>query len=1025
MIKRALTFSQQRNAEVKGQNREREVSKGSMSKHIWPLSPPQKARINECVHELTDREIKNDDILQTISLPQVNVLILMTPARVLVYNMKPLALVASHERSSESISEFGLNRSITPSTALDRDVNGLLSQQESYSLIWNQGKVVFYVVTERNFILSYQILKSSTNLTTFKEYGIPVIDVGKIREDIDHDFDDTLDNDTLTVFERNKASRIIQNGYTVTKDKGFLQFLSVNQDNINELPVKKLELRLKVVLKFDYQIIDLFGFKRLLEGNKSKAEESLLVLFPHGLQLLSLEEFKLKKTSLVELTNGKEICFNAGHLIVISKESEEDISINVIDFSNKKVKSNRLEVRGTLLSCFELRKRLALIFEDRIIYFNTTTNQVDYSYDPPFRIKLGGKLSDEMLLMISTANSVHFVTPLGNSLFSSSADSDLEKPPTTLEYSDFAYVDKFLVLVSHSGNYEVWNLWEEAKQTFSDSRSPVSYVLHNNNNDVAIYSPLGSSPVRNDSMQMVKLPTKTINNCVSQIKVNSNLKMMAVYVSNKNILLIHNLETNAWYDFNDLTIIDMHWLCSSYLLCQIKTEDWATSVQCFRFHLQGLDTSDISKYRVWEYEIPTSVPVLKVKVNVSSKYRLLKLKSRESPELEKYGEKFYRTAEIIIVTENHISIFAVLSIIHPSGVNIIKKFHEQAKIELPAAFSADSIEWITSFKDGLIYLYDDKIIKTATTDAQNWREDILLRDVERIIDVVFDEIYFVCKTQELFYKMDDLWEGKPPMLSIPLEDDFYPISVTSETTTTHGLNCLYHEDYVKLVLKHKIYLDQIIAAKMDQNVDPKDIMAEFGSIRHYKFALEKILSLKILASEPLNQIVELVKLCDAPLGSDMTTHNNQNGSLEIISNCLRKIEIKHWNQLFTSLKMTPRDLLARCLEGNEAKILGVLLLVFLNYDAELVEDLRNDEIPEEEEGQNNSEFPDSSVVDLIRDQEMMLRVLRLLVTSGANATDSTKAADSWDMCFQLMRLLKELDKENNTHLVQQALDMLQ
>lgn len=998
-----------------------------MSKHIWPLCPPQKARINDCIHELPDCDVENSDILQTISLPQVNVLVVMTPARVLAYNLKPLALVAAHERSPESISEFGLNRSLTQSLALDRDVEGLLSKDESYSIAWNQGKMVFYVVTDRNFILTYQILKGSTNLATFKDYGIPVIDTQKVRDDIDQDYDDALDNDTLTVFEKNKTSRIIQNGYTVRKDKGFLQFLAVKQDDVDELPVRKLELRLKVVLKFDHNITDLFGFKRSIEGNYGKAEESLLVLFPHGLQLLSLEDFKLKRTSLVEVLNGMKICLNDGHVSVISKDSDEkDTIINTVIFSNQSIESTKLEDPGTFLSCFELGKRLVLLFEDKVTFFNTISKEVDHAFDVPFKVKLGGKMNEQILLLISSTNSIHFITPYGNSIFSSSADSDLGKAPKTLDYSDFAYVDKLLIIVSHSGDYEMWDLWEEARQTPSDSRSPASYVLHNNNNDIAIYSPLGSSPMRNDFMQMIKLPTKTINNCVPLIKVSSDLRLMAVYVSNKNMLLIQNLETNVWYNFADLAVVDMHWLGSSYLLCQIKKEDGATAVQCFRFHLQDLDTSDIVKYRVWEHEIPASVAVVKVQVNVSNKYRLLKIKSRESAELEKYAEKFYRTAEIIIIAGKEVSIIAILSIIHPSGVNIIKKFHEQTKVEVPFLTAAGSIEWMSSFKEGLLYYYDNKIMRIGALNAESPQEEILLQNVERIIDFVSDEVYLVSKTQKLFYKLDDLWEGKPPMLSIPLEDDFYPISISSETTTTHGLNCVYHDNYAKLVIKHKIYLDRIITAKMEQNVSPKDILAEFGLIRHYKFALEKILSLKILANEPLDQIVELIKLCDSPPDSDTGLHASQSGTLEIVSNCLRKIETKHWNQLFTSLRMTPRDLLAKCLEGNDAKILGVLLLVFLNYDAELVDDLRNDQIPEEEEEtRNGSEFPDSSVADLIRDQEMMLRVLRLLVTSAANAIDSAKAADSWDMCFQLMRLLKELDKENNTQLVQQALDMLQ
>lgn len=275
--------------------------------------------------------------------------------------------------------------------------------------------------------------------------------------------------------------------------------------------------------------------------------------------------------------------------------------------------------------------------------------------------------------------------------------------------------------------------------------------------------------------------------------------------------------------------------------------------------------------------------------------------------------------------------------------------------------------------------------------------------------------------------MDDLWDQKPPLFCVPLEDDCYPISISPETATVLGLRCIFHEDYVKFVIKHKIYLDEIILTKMEQKVPADQIMMEYRSVRHFKFALEKILSTKILQNHPLDDIVQLIKLCDIPANYEGSLTKAHSDMLEIVSNCLRKTEIKHWNLLFTSLGMTPRDLLARCLEGNEAKILGVLLIVFLNYDSELVEDLRNNEIskngaePESLDGNGT----DSSVVDLIRDQEMMLRVLRLLVTSAANTADSVKAADSWDMCFQLMRLLNELDKENNTHLVQKALNMFE
>lgn len=995
-----------------------------MSRHVWPLSPPQTCKINNPIHELANYEVNNNDILQTISLPQANVLIMLTPGRVLAYNLKPMALVASHERTPESIEEFGLNRFITQSVALDRDVEGLNNQTQSDSLAWNQGKIVFYVATDKSFLLTYQILKSSTNMATFKDYGIPIIDFGRLREDVEQEYDDSVDDDILTVFEKGKTSKIIQNGYAVTKEKGFLQFLSVNQENLDELPVRRLELRLKVVLKFDYKIIDIISFKRLSDKDQ-KPEESLLVLFPHGLQLLNLENFKLKNSSLVHLTNGSRICITQNQLLVVAQPfDQKTVLINNIKIDKQKVDVTEFPVEAKLTACFEFKGKLALVFGATVMYYNPQTNEFDGKFKVPFPVKLCGRLNDETLILISKANVMHFMTQYGNLLFSSAGDIELEEPTSSFDYSGFAYVDKLLVSASSSGEYQVWDLWEEAKQGFSDARSPVSYVLQNNNNDVAIYSPAKGSSAAPDLMQVIKLPTRTINNCVPLIKVNSSNKLMAVYVSNKNILLIRNLETNLWYSFKEMTILDIHWLSSTYLLCAIRRDDWTTSVQCFRLPLQGL-SSDINKYKIWDYQLPASVERLRLQANLFCKHKLLKIKSIENSDLEKYGEKFYKTAEVMITTGDKIIMFAILSILHPSGIHIIKKFHEHAKITIPSLISTESIDWISNFKDGLIYYYDNRLMKASEISGSGWTTTVLLEEVERIIDVLSDEIYVVSGNYELFYKIDDLWEKRPPLLSIRLEDDYYPISVSPDTTTTHGLSCIFHSDYSKLIIKHKIYLDQMISAKIAQNVSLQDISTEFRLIKHYNFALEKILSLKILANEPLDQIIELVKLCDSPQSWEASGFNPHSDMLEIISNCLRKIEAKHWNQLFTSLKMTPRDLLARCLEGNEAKIIGVLLLVFLNCDVELADDLRNDKADEDGDQTVPSESKDSAVADLIRDQEMMLKVLRLLVTSAANADDSATAAESWDMCFQLIRLLKELDKQNKTQLVQQALQMFQ
>lgn len=972
-----------------------------MSRHLWPLQPPQNSRINSSIIDLP--ELKNDDILQMETLAQVNVLVMLTPARVLVYNLKPMALVASHERTVESIAEFGPNKFLTKSHILEEPVEGLIPEEEFGNLIGYHGKIVFHVATKKNSLLTYQILKNCNSMATFKEYGIPVVDLSHLRDDIRQEYDEYLDDDTLTVFEKDKSSKVIQNGYCVTKETGFLQFLANSQDSSDELPLKKLELRLKVVLKFDYPVLDMIGYKRLSDA-EGKAEESLLILFPHGLQQLAMVDFKLKDTYLIELIDGRKICIAHGQVVVVSQDDDLSTIVYCLDISNQKHRISELRIGEKLVNCFEINGKVALVFTQSIFYYDPLTNKIDWKWKIDSQIRVCGKLTEDIILVITQMGSIGFYSSGGNLLFRTASDDDDQdnNGHESCDYSDFVCVDKALIIATHNGDYELWSLWEELSQTFSDNRFQRGYVLQNGNNDIIIYSPSADTSMGQDFMNTIKFPTRTINNCVSLVKVNPTFKMLAAYVANKGILLLQNMETNSWYSFKEITIIDLHWLGSTYLVCHIKQEDSTHVVQCFRFPLQDLDTSEIEKYCQWNYELPSHERLQSLHVNTAVRYRLIRIKARDGEEIDKHGEKFFHTADIILVTSHQIIVFAVISIMHHSGLNVIKKFHEQMRVEIPLT---GKIDWITNYKEGLMYLSENKIVKVDKEDG-GWKSQVVLRDVERVIDLVGDDVFFVQSQNIIIYRIEALYESLPALLSTPMDDDFYPVSLTPESATIHGFHCIFQPNYVKLVVKHKIYLDQMIKAKIALGVSVEDIMIEYASLRHYNFALEKILSTSILTNEPLDGILPLVKLCD----NEGTPASGHSGMLEIISNCLRKIETKHWNILFSKLQMTPKDLLARCLEGKDAKILGVLLLVFLNYnDTEFMEDLRGD---------------DDSVADVIRDQDMMLSVLRLLVMSAANATDSTLAAESWDMCFQLMRLIKALDKGNNVHLAQQALQML-
>ncbi|CAI4047323.1 hypothetical protein SUVZ_12G0940 [Saccharomyces uvarum] len=1017
--------------------------------HLWPISPPQLLKIPPRNTKLDNGPINDDNILQSMALPQANVLIILTPTRVLIYNFKPMALVASHERTTASLKEFGENRSMKRSAPYNDIIEGLISKKDSQYLLWHQGKLVFYVMTDKNFLLTYQILKNCTNEIIFKEYGIPVIEPLLINEEEMNsgEYDFNTDDDTLTVFDKNNSSKVIQNGFGITKEKGFLHFLS-NQENIDELPVKKLELRLKVVLKFDYEIIDMIGIKTFSKIGDGRYEEVLIVLFPHGLQLLTILDFKVSKSSLVEVKNGMKTIVCNKQLMVLSHDPEEKQTIvSIIDIEKQAIEATPLpDIREEPLTCLEVNGRLLIVFKEKIVCFDSKIKKISYSWKPPFVIKLCGKINDEILLLISEDNSnIHFYTEFGNLLFATYFDQDDydednddenvenkdEKKVAKYEISDFAYLDKSLITVSHSGEYQFWKLWEETKQTQFDFRNPKSYVLTNTNNDIIIYSPVASSSLNNDNLQVIKLPTKTFNNHIALVKINSSLKLLATYVSNKNILLIQNLETNVWSSFADQNVLDLHWLGDNYLICHMKNSDGSTSLECLRIPLQETNKDiELADYIIWEYRIPENTAVFSVHVNALFRYKLLKIKSKDNETLEKQAEALFKTAEVILVTDTQTIVFDVISTVHPSGLNLIKRFYQYLKISIPIDVLPNKIEWITNMKDGLLFFADRKIMKLGKLNGGGWQTLTLLSNIERIVDVIKDEIFLVQGLNYVIYALEELWDDKKPLLSVPIEEDLYPVSITPEAATIHTLHCIFNTRFSKLVVKHQIYLDQLILAKLRDGINLEDISSDYRSLKHYKFALEKILSTKILQNDSLDDILKLVKMYDNSDSDQNTPMPNHSGMLEIISNCLRKIETKYWNHLFTNLKMTPRDLLALCIEENEAKMLGVLLLVFLNYDEkELVNDLHFKK-PEAETKDNktadesSTRTSDKSVTNVLKDEELMLKVLELLVTSAANATDPMKATDSWDMCFQLIRLLKELDKENNTQMVQKALERL-
>ncbi|EDO15115.1 hypothetical protein Kpol_1046p5 [Vanderwaltozyma polyspora DSM 70294] len=993
---------------------------------MWPVSPPEELKIHDRFTEFEDNitlDINDNEILQTVPVPQANILIMLTPGRVLVYNFKPLALVATHERTAESIVDFGVNVRMSSSVVFIDEVEGLVSRADAEYLPYHKGKIVFYVSTDKNYLLAYQILKNATNLVTFRDFGIPVVAASTKCKKFNPNEEDTRDDNTLTVVQKNNQSMVIQNGYLTKRGKGFFQNFKMTVEAQEELAVKRLELRLKVILKFDHEIIDFLGFKNFDSIDKETLEENLLLLFPHGLQIIHFNNFKVQKSELVKVNDGKKIIVVSKHLFVISETNGNETIINEIDIVKRHAFAKDLKSTEKLISSFQYKDTLTLVKENKIEFYKPKSSELITELSTNFKIKFCDRLTNNVLLLISNKNSMYLYSEFGNLLFSTEIDED---NTYGFDYSDFAYYDMRLIAVSKTGHYQSWNFWQELPQSHYDFNSPTSFVVHNLNNDISLYSTSVDPYAKNDILLNLKLPTRTVNNCVPIVRINSNSTLIVAYVSNKNILLVQNVETGIWYPFLDQIIIDFQWLGNNYLVCHIK-KNGNNIIRCLRLPLEGLDKKSFMEYVIWEHSIPNDINDFRFVVNTLFRHKQIK-KKRPSSEADNNTEDMFKTGEIILLFDNYITVIDVISIPHASGINVIKKFHQYLEINIPPEISMEFISWITNYKDGLLVYAGSKIYKVVRgIKDEDWKVEVLLDRVERIIDVLKDDIYLIQNKCVQLYTLENIWNMKKKSLAIPVDDDFYPISVLPESATLHGIHIIYRPQSTKCTVKHDIYLDKLLSMKLSEGIDPSELSAQYGTLKHYYFALEKILSQKILDNEPLDGIIKLIKkTCEVQVNGFI--RNDNTNLLEIISNCLRKIETKHWNYLFQSLELTPKDLLALCIESNDVKLLGVLLLVFLNYnESDLVDNLReemeNNE-PQLKDVTGERQESSSTVANVLRDEQLMLEVLRLLVTGAAASSDKQKASESWDMCFQLIRLLKELDKENKTQLVNKAMSIL-
>ncbi|CDO91793.1 unnamed protein product [Kluyveromyces dobzhanskii CBS 2104] len=991
---------------------------------MFPVKPPQSFQLPGRFIEGID-----EDIIQTLEAPNTNHFLFITKTRLFVYQAKPFAPLACHERTNESVELFGYNFGIRDNLPFGSKIKGFFKDQFCDPVIVDRW--YFYVMTRNNFLLVYELYTKTSENAVFKEYGIPLnlSSGGNLLQSV---VDDDIDDEVLTVFSAKENHKVIQNGYTISKQKGFMQFMR-NDDIAEEMPIRRTELRLNVVLKFDHLIIDVIGIIAHDKDQPEQTNQYLLVLFDHGLQILKLEDFKLIENKLIHVIGGMRLKHCAEQILVLTSDGAQQ-SVQHIIFGEQKIESHSLvstEFAGAFKDSVVFDHLLIIAYEKYLIYYDVLDKIVISKQPTSFKISCISALSSDAMVLLAENNSIVFMSKWGNILLSMAVNQ------ADFKILHSSIIDTKLLVSGTNGTLQLWNLWKKSESSLSNFRTNKVFTLINDNNDILLYSPMSDS-TNTSAFQTIKLPTKTVNNNVTVCKTNGILTLMVVYVANKGILLINFLNSNKWISFDQVDIKGIEWLSDDYLLCHFTDdENEKESVKCYHFPSLRHDSTSLEDFKVWEWEVPNGQRLDNFFANTLSTYKALKFAEDSDEEGDNSSKKLFVTSEILMVLSNsRVVIFDALCSVHPTGVNLVQKFHQYKTFNFPEN-SLRGLKWIYRYKDGFIAWIKDELVIIGQQEDEQWRFQVAYDRLEQILEKSEDSLVIVSGNEVLLCDFAHVWAVDDPLISTPVIEEEYPISISLDTATFHNISCISTQKLTKLSISHSVYLDKIVDRNLALGVDGNKIDEKYRDLKHYKFSLEKILSNKVLEHENLDSILALIDTYDRNSGDVVT----EVGKLEIIGNCLRKIETEHWDYLFENLNLTPRDLITKCISLSEAKILGTMLMVFLNYDDGGIE--ANAEVPPKTPSQKKKKkksnkknknqntntntkdpSPDTSVFNILKDETVIGQVLKIFVSTAILSTTKEQAQEYWDFALQLIRFLRALDSKGDTTLAQTCLDLI-
>lgn len=770
-----------------------------------------------------------------------------------------------------------------------------------------------------------------------------------------------IHNDDELLSTYNKTSELLQNGLVLNKQLSFFEKLHI------ENPIPSYQLRFKIFLKIHHDLKDFQLLKKF----------ELLLITSKNIQLIDLhtsndEIINIKSDQIIKMSHSQPLTksdqalfflineHNTGKLFI--KNSKEFKLFN--DFAIEDIIDASVNLKlGLILLLHKDKKKVSfynynlklivkeLVYDDSIKKLNWLMNNNSYS--------------------ILFENETWAINSIFGSNFFKSSDNDVDSCWLNKVINFDILMDQSYIILTDSVNLYIVSLL-----TNLNINNKINYNLKRpilvTNGEVHIYSAYEN---KTSNWNIIRLPFEEYHQILQIYQASLSNDYNYLALSNNKSLLIHSLVADDWSfyinDYNhDMYIENLTWFSKLNLL--LVTNKTSVQSELIIFDFKNFDN-----------EVTFDSNLIKFKYDFNSNIKIFNVIDED----------------ILIMTENLKYYHFKIELLKNKGIKIdLIKIISFEKIFESLDF-VQNVFKINSDSEDLLIQENNEILYLK--NKNNSFEKFLLFDkVEYISRIDVDNYYLfngdslimIKDLTNLIENIDSKETINNSILKISTLKKNYPILLN----LNNGLFVTLENDIISkksiqinnVLTENSIFLHDLIKFEMKNSDDIKLIFTKYSKFKNFQYSLELLLYQTIDNEHeiPEKKLIELIKF-------------NPIYELNIVSKCLRKIELEHWDKLFKNLNLTSDELINRSIELKQFHTLSILIIIFLNYN---------------DNNSKSNKNTENTINDY--DENRLLEILKLIYI---NAQDE----ELWDSCFELLRFFKILDTTGD--LLNKSIKMLE